>query len=831
MSCNIVISWLGVLDTLGLKPASRVLPTSLACPLCQKGALAVYHDSAYGGAWGSCSNCAFVGDCVELAAKIWAVSPRDAWLRLALSGVINANPALAASYAEMCAERSVFETLWRAGLNDFDLARVHMPLPTQRDAPYQWRRLVRLGRRTELRKSRFGALRHLPEIPALWREFAMLALEDLPGRPRGFLCYRNGETRLSLDSACQSTLLLFSSAVADSAYQHLVITDDLTAALQLQLQSLRESKKMAPVCGIQPGAVQSQLWRQIRKQLVFWAKQPNPAIFREAAACDGLVASGKWPGGLTVAKQSLQLLQNAQPWESALTSYLLQQSEAAAAAFLGAVGLSRDRLAVFIEDAPVRLAKLLRPLIPTAADSVFFGGREFVRRGTEIFVKRNGGEMRISDATVLVHKIIEDADHIYEGEILAGHRAFRFRVRESAFSNNPYSWLRTECWRRGIACPFVQQAYKHHLFELGELFGHATFVPLLPPAGWSHELNGLVLGNWVVHKGGTVDDRTFVRTARSPVADIPAPTVPLSMAAIEAVSNMCGGSAFWAVLATVASAAIAPVTGRRPKDLVLVGDGARLIGGLTARYCDCARVLMAREISKRLPECLQQSAAANWPLLVFADQARTNLRTWLKPDTHVTAIYRTQRDISGFGILLDEDCDLVDLADTRGAQDWQHFAADVLPAYLRDLAARDFALPLSDQPTHEVLADMQAWWRRIGGRTSSRNRYFWEKTKWVHCLRRLLMLCRARMTSISYGFGNFVSDSKIVIETDGHHMYFDPERFRTVMANRVRLNMARLGAGLRRAGVLLSKPDDKIWALPISFCDEVRTAHGHRRIQ
>jgi hypothetical protein len=828
---HVNIPWLEVLGALGLQSAARILPTTLGCPLCQSGQVAVYHDSAYGGGWFHCARCQFAGDAVEFAARVWRTTPVEAFHRLVASGIIAPTPGLDATYLENCRGRDTYRTFWDAGLNDFTAAQRYFPDGALGATPDAWRKRVKLGQRATLVRAFRGALRHWIELPRHWKEFALMPLEDLPGRPRGLLAIRDRDSRVISDPLCTHSMALGVSALRDSRADFLILTESIETALELQLTSLRELQTPAPICGLKlrPAGL-APFWRQLRKDLVFWAPNPTPNLFREAALCDAVVSlRNPLPPGLTVTGRLATLCKSVKPWPHALVRHLEKLQESAAVEFAAAIGLPADLLQEFLDSLPPRLARTLAALRRGPTDTCYYGGMELLRRGTEIFHKtRKGKEALVSDTTMLLRRIIDGADPIYEGEVQFRRRSFRFSVPASELEPDPEPWLRRQFWRQAIGIPFIAANWRPHYLQLAQLFGNAEIVSQLPPVGWSTEADGLVLNSWTVRRGGKVTVWPTQRKLR--VGRVPAPN-PLSPAALGHLSRQVGRSAFWAVLAVVAGSVLSRVLGRRPADLMLLGRGARLVGGLTAKLCGCPNLRMDREHSRELHEALQDSARANWPALLWASYAHTSVATLLPPDRQATIIYRTLYDLPGVGLAIDNDCDLVDIADIRGGTTaLERYGADVLPAYLQDLARRNFALRPSEQPTADVMSDMLRWWRRIGGDANVQRRYFADATKWRQCMHRLLVMGRSRLASVHLGFAGKLKGAKVPIETDPKFMYFPRERFRAAYAHRVHLDMLKLGAGLRRTGYLHSDPRDPVWVLPISFWENVVTTAGRARL-
>src|SRR5438045_2300443 len=84
---NALVSWVNVLEILGVPVKGLGLPATVACPICRKGRLRIYEDTTLGGAWHYCKGCAHAGDMIELCAAVWECSPAVVIHRLNAKGL------------------------------------------------------------------------------------------------------------------------------------------------------------------------------------------------------------------------------------------------------------------------------------------------------------------------------------------------------------------------------------------------------------------------------------------------------------------------------------------------------------------------------------------------------------------------------------------------------------------------------------------------------------------------------------------------------------------------------------------------------------------------
>lgn len=826
------VNWLDIIEALELKPDRDKLPALLNCPLCQRGILHVYHDPSCG-SWAYCGKCTFTGDPISLACKVWKMTPADTIKRLIAMRRLETTEAFIKTYEDTKAAKLPFERLWESAEVDYLQASRHLPGAPPNNPSPAWKSITRAGRRATAVKAYYGARNHVDILPKDWKEFAIMPLDTVPGRPGGALVMHDGKFRILAEPAGRYTLT-FGLGITRDIGGFVIISDDIQRVVRMQLESMRANHGLAPVCGMYNRGSHASVWNQIRQKKVFWSTTHTLEVFREAASCDGyVVIRNRLPPGDSINVQLKHLNRASAPWYDVLNHYLAKLYERDRKPFVMGIGLSNEELQQLIETASHDVQVALSPLLARDGDTVRYGRYEVTRKNTELYVYRIGNtghrpesekHIKISDAIMNIERVVINDGFFYSGEVKYRHKSFRFtNVPVKEIEDDPEFWIRTQFWQRGVQAPYIHSDWQSRFIPISLQFGKQEYINEAAEPGWLFERDGLSTARWFMGRKGEITE--WAKPAGYPPGKLTIP-IPMSTAAIGAISSASGASAFWSVMAYVAASVLAPITGRTPKNLLLMGSAARYIGSVAAKCAGCSIVSTSTlPESARLLAQLQLSAKAKWPALLLTDSNYSRLPDLMMEDNPLPSIYRPANDYRGMELLISRDCDLIDINESvSGLQAYERFGSDVLPAYLLHLAHREFKILLQDDVTSSMLSDMNRWWAEIGGHAKMHRRFFHEQSKTRQCLHRLLMMCRSRLGSLPLGFGRFIDPTKIPIETDNQFMYFEPERMQRIMAHRIQLDMLKLGTDLKAANLLLGEPEDKIWTLPIAVWDRVITA-------
>ena len=790
--------------------------------------------------WFSCGRCGLAGHGMTILQQVWKTDLAGAMARLRDIGLVAVSDAGLDFAARHVPRKSEYERLLNTTVQDFDLASGFLPNQSPNIVPPAWKKLLRVGNRQAFAAVYKGHTQRIATIPKAWKEFGVLPLESFPGRPAGLLAVRDDVVNLVCPPERKDTVTFGLAIAIDVSVDFMVVSDSIEEAFRLQVTGLRETGRFMPLCGMRHQGEIFPVWTQLRHNLVFWGKEATAGLFREAASCNGLcVVRSKLPSAHTVAARLRALVGYAKPWAAALHDHLQEIKPDRIRHFVLSLGLNAAEMETLFDLSTGRVRDTLEPLMETPGDMIRLGNFEVFRRNNEWFARdatdyyHNRTETerieQITDFVMLFHKVTEMPRAIYKGEIRCRNKIFQFEADSADIDPDPVLWLRQQFWRRGLKPPFVHQNWRHGIMQLASEFGQAEYVAAPTSVGWSAEHDGISTANWLLGRNGALKEWPIAYPSPPGRLNFPG---AITQDAVRAVSEVSGAAAFWTVLAHVAGSLLSPITSQTPKDLLLMGQGAREIGAMTARLAGCCSLSskLVASSADALKQ-LQESAKARWPVLLLTDAKSGRIPELFVDHEDLRSIYRPDSDLRGIEFFIRHACDVLDINETVGTTEaLRQFGGDLLPAYLMDVSKRNFQFKLTEDVTASVLSDMRRWWVGLGGTANMQSRLRTGPNATRHMLHRLLILCRSKLAAFPLGFGDFLEPHKIPIETDARFMYFSPRRFEEAMAWRVQLDMTKFGQQLHEAG-LLRNPDAKVWALPLKlWMNVVRSVTRTRRL-
>jgi len=814
------IPWNGLLEYFGIPVANLQLPAATACPLCPKGGLRVYLDSFIGGAWYVCDACRFCGNSLDLAAKKLNTTPDGALAILIVNHVIeagDADPKRMAAYANDYKDRAKLQEIWKSGQAalDSDLDRYLLELSV---APLQdaaWKNLAKRWLRTlsvkDLRKTWPG--RGLRVVPAPVVEAAISVFEDMPGRPAAAVLRAGGEVwEVESRVANETSLIMGLSAVTHSE-SVLYACPNVEAVLKAQFRTLRETRQSAPLVAVRISARPSPVWSQLGRPLVFVAEQLTPDLVREAWQADGRVwICGSLAKGLDI--------RHAKPagLVSAVSEFLTKLNPAKAVQFLRDTKLDSSAVAEFVGACSKEARDRLLPLLCEDPTQVQYGRYQIRLEGSCLYVGAGTGTP-ISDTAVKITHLYESKQGLCRGEILFGKRKIPFKAKLSVIEESPESWLRKQLWARGLGVPFVEKKWREHLVNIGYLLGNPKTIRKLPKMGWSQESGGLVLSSYCLKRGGGV--QYYPDTSRGlKFGDTPTP-VPVSSAAVTTLDSLPGRPVLWGVAAYTAATLFSRLSGVVPPALWFCGDAARYYGSRFAKALGCPH--MAARTAPDIPAMQKRVDSArrhSWPvsLLVRADALRPPGLGFLGTHGMLITVDHTLKPwelaAATESWLIQHEGPQVEMAHAKD------FVSDLLPAYLKDLASREFSLP--SHPRGLVMAiyeDMADWWVGLGGSNWLRDDVLYApRDSATPCLRRFLRLVAQEVQTVPVGFYCPAAAGTMCLETDLKIAVVSPvELAARLAARRIAIDPAVLTDRLAAAGTLQRQTPDGRWVIPVSL--------------
>lgn len=817
------IPWNGLLEYFGIPVANLQLPASTSCPLCPKGGLRVYRDSFIDGAWYCCSSCGFRGDSLDLAAKKLKVSPEEAIAILVVNHVIDpgdADPRQMAAYAKSRRDRQRLQQIWRMGFEsahtDLDRGLLELSVSPLQDAAWkllakQWLRPIQIR---DVRKLWPG--RGLRDIPQAVVEASMAVFEDVPGRPAAALLLAGGETwEAGAKIATDTSLIMGLGSIPEDTGPLYVCPDGVTV-LKVQLKSLRERRQASQLVAVRFSLCPNPIWKQLGRSLVFVDSQLTPEITREAWYAGARVwITGKPLPGLDIRQAKPAAI------PSAVADLLAKTTPAKAVQFLRETRLDSATLAEFMGACDTVTRERLAPLLYEDPTQVQYGKYQIRLDGSCLYASVNGSGTSgmVSDVALKITQLYEGSQELCRGEILFGKRRIQFKDKLPKIEESPETWIRRQLWTRKLGVPFIEPKWREHMVSIGYLLGNPKTIRKLPKMGWSPTEDGVVLSSYCLKRGGTV--QYYAESTRGLRFGLTPTPVPVSSAAVATIESLPGQPVLWGVAAYVTAMLLSRLSGVVHPPLWLCGDAARYYGSRFAKAMGCPH-LTARTVQdvpmlqKRVDSARKHSWAVS--LMVRADALRP-------PGLGPLGTY-------GMLVTVDHSLRSWELAAATDAWLLQHegpqseiahakdFIGDLIPAYLRDLAEREFLLPQHPKGLIAALyEDMADWWERVGGSTHRRDDSLFDpRESAVPCLSKFLRTVVQEVQTVPTGFYAPAAAGTICVETDLKFAVIPPaELVPRLAARRVVLDPTVFEERLRAAGALCHVTPDGRWAIPLAL--------------
>lgn len=472
------VSWLRVLDALGIQSASAGLPACVQCPVCRGRRLTIYEDNTACGAWHYCFDCKRSGDMIELAASVWEVEPAVAAHRLFTEEYptpdgftretadkyahdlpefrkkVNDFWAHARGYLvnakseEINRLRVKFRVHWNQGLDRWKLGGDRMLGASYRDAverlfnPY----IVIHGGWPKSQRRTFQG----PH----WKEVLTIAYCDLPehitglwfvgrgGRPEDkvykpvypFINRRNYEAGLAH--------LWTVEAAGGNFAGYVLAVDDPMLATRLQLRNFATSNIPLPLVAYHDGSkvcTGAASWRNLgTRRPIFWGLKLTAQMVHQAIISNGLLS-------LVPANDALQrtvdhyvrdnlatdimrkAVKRAQPWREALKEWAAHNTDGAVETLLHELSTYRGDVGQVATASP-RIRELAGMPAKTTSLKLSKERRVF-ERGCEWFtVSSNHVEQKVMNATLRIDRaVVENNALLYSGVLVYQGREIPFK--------------------------------------------------------------------------------------------------------------------------------------------------------------------------------------------------------------------------------------------------------------------------------------------------------------------------------------------------------------------------------------------------------------------
>lgn len=592
-----------------------------------------------------------------------------------------------------------------------------------------------------------------------WKHVLVIPFHDMPGRIANFLfigrqCLssdrvfrllrpRGMPTRAEARLAAEAGICLYSAATQTADHKEfgndLLVCQDPLQAIKLQARHLRAHTIPLPVVGAYDRDIvandqktvhvsSDEVWQTLPdRSLIFWGSALSPAVVTMAAKTDGRIAlcAAAWSAGRTETPREwfLRARRQARPWDAVLDGWLREASQDEARTLLAQLDLPDEVLQDFrrkcSEGTRVRLERFETD--PRRVRIVNLG-KKTVMETPKGWIDGASG-VKISSAALRIDRLLyqETTDEVYyQGTVLFEGRSYPFLERQAVVDKGTFSWMRKHLIANGGGIMTYDATWTRHAIDIAILLHNPSVERGVGAFGWRGEKNAFVLPRFRLPLGGQPQEcEQFVLDDVSPaVGVLPDRLKPPNCRALTADSP--AHQAFWATAAALGANILAPGLNQRPAGVGLLGDGAVVLGRMTARLWGCAEyeVKLQREAVEIAADLRDRTTRHSWPLLLTLARGkkRTLLAPWLHAEESPNAV-------------LDVDAYLADALRTQAR--WRFVSSDApltaapavgefgqqaLFSWLLDICRRRLQLRgAGELSAQRVLHDMAVWAENNGG--------------------------------------------------------------------------------------------------------------------
>lgn len=531
----------------------------------------IFQDEAAGGQWHSCRDCGVYGDMIELAARVWKISPMDATTKLAGCG------------CEFPAEQMTVDGLQQ---------HVQYPIVRRLCMTKFWEKaqetkrtqpattlLVKLGLRSNLGATReksgpkqlWGLMHQKTVIDALhmdpleaartgeltkyrrrpqntiacrlfkgqrWDDVMVIPYYDIPHRLCGFMMigrdgnpatdhiYRNIPHRTK--NGGDGGLAFHPDTLTPSVdWEGCVFAfQDVLAALKIQLKNFQVTTTPVPVvhwCD-DDKSPPTHCWKMFSgRQIIFWAPEINAKLLAQAIKVNGKLAV---VGPRNSARPSMynfllrnsahdtlrNMQRNALPWSVALEQELVPMDDLA----IDALFLNMKALKIDIEmvigrlstDAQDQVRRAIGANMPQKVVTV--DNYRITETPDGWYATNKLGSELICDAIVRIDHIVRYERReltYYRGRILYRNQEFPFYSRKDKIVRGPINWLQDQLIKNKQGLLKYNPRWEKRLLAIAAQCHEAEFVKGVDLVGWSPEDSMFVLPS-----GSITDEGKFIPT-------------------------------------------------------------------------------------------------------------------------------------------------------------------------------------------------------------------------------------------------------------------------------------------------------------------------------
>ncbi len=573
-----------------------------------------------------------------------------------------------------------------------------------------------------------------------WKELLVVPFWDMPGRMSAFMIIgreadkTNDYMYKSLIQEVSDGGVAMLPAIMNGKHQYFdnkkFILLDLDIAVRLHARYSKEHSQPLPLAVAYDDGryVTRDIWKLFNgSNLIFWGTDLVKTI-KQAKLAKGLVSVMP----LTDVQLSNQLRHldpqqllrrmeaAAVPWAIALQDYMDNSGDDLVEDVLTQLDLHGRDLALFIEGCCQSLRNRLRGITENKKfDTQLRFESHWIHQRTDGLYLAKTDEC-ISNALVRVEQIITTLDdkNRYRGIIRFNEKEYPFTERTNVLEKGLLSWvqayLRDKC-HAGISEYYPN--WNRKALQISLKLHPPQYVRGISMVGWDADSRQFNFPNFVIrHNGEVLTDFAFLfESSEIPGQHLPPP----GMIPREYIKNLGDANPetqiFWATAAGVISNIIAPAIGRKPKTLLLAGDGAHGVGSSAAIRLGCAAVLDYKKATY-FPDQLPTFEWANcWPAVVPLMLAHNKYR-WLEQQQAPNFVLSVPA-VAGSVLAMRGRVNMIRYHRQLGSLQLLYDAAPfVIPNYIQDLYTRNIFMPdASRDLADDVLQDLAAWFERTGG--------------------------------------------------------------------------------------------------------------------
>ena len=508
------------------------------------------------------------------------------------------------------------------------------------------------------------------------------------------------------------------------------ILNDPILALKLQLRHLRDSNTPLPICGsIIDGKVSNRwVWRSMfPRDYIIWAPEMCPELIQQAVRANGRIAIGDSLTAMVddpAKRRPVEWLERmermAKPWATVLEEEFQKKDVAECENLLLSLQLTDAELDRFISGCcePVRV-KLDQIYAANKRQyrSVSISGKTVIEE--DGYWKLESGEI-ISDTVIRIENVVYFPDENktdYRGYVTRNDQVIEFADNATIIEKNTGAWVRNLLARNGAGRANIQRNWTQHLLGLAQGFHEPESYKGIESFGWNDDR--LIFPNFEIYSGGRVLNKEAWYTPNElvPAQDLYAPEHP-SREVVELLGTSgLTASIFWAAAAHVTSNLLAELLHQERRGLVLLGAAATSIGNaaVTSLGCITTELVNCNQYAKRTVDThINKVTRHPWPVYLEREGKKdAALTAWLAHPEACNSVVSLPA-CHAYAMMVNGNWNLLCAEGTPSAGGTiERIGRVILPAYLHNLATRNFRLTYTDTYTNSVLTDMAAWFGDI----------------------------------------------------------------------------------------------------------------------